>query len=155
MKKILIILFIFLTTTIPTFATTWVQIDSTTFIDKDSIKFYTRDNGEIDFTKKSFWIQQINDGKSDFFKKLNKISNTNIEYRRSREIIDIIRKKITTKSSAYYDIKGNVVYSNTNKDYQLDWQDIVPETNGELWFQLVRKKRLLNRLYKNQQLQQY
>ena len=149
MKKILITILCCLIM-LPAFATAWVQIDGTKYIDKDSIKYYKKDNGEYDFTKKSFWMKQINDGESEYFKNVSKVYKSNIEYVRTRWIIDTRRNKHTVKSSIYYDKNGNVINSYTIKDCYLEWDDVVPETTGELWFKLVKNKRLLNKIYKNQ-----
>ena len=45
------------------------------------------------------------------------------------------KKEIAIKSTVYYDLKENVAYGN---DYiALDWMSVVPETIGELKYNVV------------------
>lgn len=152
MKKFFLILTAFFMLNLPSFATTWVQVGDYEYIDKDSIEYYTDNHGEIQFNKKRYWMKTINhDG---LYKDEEKILKKKVSYCINQWIIDITKRAYAIKSGTSYDEKGNVVSTYSFKDYELNWNPIVPESKGEFWFELVKKPRYLKRLYKMQLTEQ-
>lgn len=155
MKKLLLILFLFLflVSCLNTQATTWVKIDSNEYIDKDSVEYYVNDYGQADFNKKVFWYKQDND-KSKVFKDFEKDFKKSASYALVQYIIDINQKKIASKSFYFYDKEGNSVLSQMYKDFELDWDTIVPNSKADLWYELVKRPRYLKKIYKLQLIEQ-
>ena len=54
----------------------------------------------------------------------------------------------------YYDEQGYPIMSYAKKDFELTWDAVVPNTNGEFWYELVKKPRHLKKMYKYQLEQQ-
>lgn len=153
MKKVFFILIAFFMLNLQSFATTWVQVGKSDYIDKDSVKYYVNDRGEVQFEKKTCWMKAFNDG-SDYFKQIQDGLDKKISYVISQRIIDTNKKAITTKSIIYYDEQKNSIFSHTSGDYELTWSPVVPNSNGELWFELIKKPRYLTKMYKYQLEQQ-
>ena len=153
MKKICFFLITFLMLNLQSYATTWVQVGDYEYIDKDSIVYYTNDHGEIQFNKKKFWLKAIND--DEMYKDIEKLLNKKVSYCINQWIIDTTKKTYVIKSGTLYDEKGNVVSSYSFKDYELNWNPIVPGSKGEYWFELVKKPRYLKKMYKIQSTKQY
>ena len=152
MKKFSLFLLAFLMLALNVQATTWVQVGDYEYIDKDSVEYYINDRGEMQFNKKTYWMKTINhDG---LYKEAEKISKKKISYSKDQWIADITKKSIAVKSGISYDKEGNVVSSYSFQDYELNWSPIVPESKGELWFELIRKPRYLKKLYKMQLAEQ-
>lgn len=147
MKKNLILLCLFLF--LPAQATTWVQYDNKKYIDKDSLQYYVDDRGYIKYNQKTFWTKSLNDN-SKYFKEIEKITKKKIWYILDKQIVDYGNDTLTYKSSAFYDIKGELAYSFTNEDFQLKWHSIVPDSNGAFVYELVRHPKFLKKLYKMQ-----
>ncbi len=53
-----------------------------------------------------------------------------------------------------YNNDGKPISSYSYKDYQLKYDSIAPNSNAELWAKLVKKPRILKKIYKWQQSQQ-
>lgn len=70
-------------------------------------------------------------------------------------IIDLSQKKLALKSSITYDKNGNVLTNSTYGDCQLEWSPIVPNSNAEFWLELIKKPRLLKKMYKMQKENMY
>ena len=49
-----------------------------------------------------------------------------------------------------YDENSNVITSFNNRDFQLEWHSIVPDSVGEIWYELVKSPRKLKKIYKEQ-----
>ena len=69
-------------------------------------------------------------------------------------IIDYSNNTIAVKAGMTYDKEGKPVSSYSYKDFELVYQAIAPSSNAELWAELIKKPRLLNKTYKWQQSQQ-
>ena len=152
MKNFLFVLIICFIVNLQSYATTWVQVGDYEYIDKDSIEYYIDDRGETHFNKKTFWTKIINNNNQ--YKETEKTIGKNFSYSIDKSIIDMTNKTFTIKTFTLYDEKGTVIYSDTNRDIQLNWNSIVPDSHGEFLFELVKKPRLLKKMYKYQQIKQ-
>lgn len=151
MKKFIITLLITLNIAITScYATSWIQIDDNNFIDKDSIKIYVDDNGYMNYNKRIFWTKYKG---NDIYKDLEKITNKKIEYGLSQNIVDYSNNTIAIKAGIAYDKEGKPVSSYSYQDFQLEYSSIAPNSNAELWAKLIKKPRLLKKIYKRQQSQ--
>ena len=128
-------------------AMSWVQIDDNNYIDKDNIKIYKDDYGVYNFDKKIFWIK-YNGNK--IYKDIEKIKHVKVAYGLSQYIVDYSKRMLAIKSSIVYNKEGQVITSYTYKDCELRWESIVPNSNGELWANLVKRPKTLKRIYKFQ-----
>ena len=150
MKKLFLLFFMLLCSSfLRTYAATWVQIDENHYIDKDSIKNYTNDSGDYDFNKKTFWLKYVG---NDIYKNSNIEQADEIFYGLTLYVINYSNNTIALKSGTLYNEEGKTLTSYTFKDFQLDWHVIVPNSNSEYWAELVKKPSLVNKLYKNQTL---
>ena len=151
MKKFIISLFIVLNVAITScYATSWVQISEYDFIDKDSIKVYVDDHGNINYNKRVFWTKYEGNG---IYKDLEKLTNSKIEYGLAQHIIDYSNNTMALKAGMTYDKDGKPVSSYSYQDFQLKYNSIAPNSNAELWAELVKKPRNLKKMYKWQQSQ--
>lgn len=150
MKKIIITLLFVFVSIIPTFAASWVQVDDNNYIDKDSVKLYVDDRGYMNYNKRVFWTKYQGNG---IYKELEKTTNSKIEYGLSQYIVDYTNNTIAIKAGMTYDKEGKPITSYSYQDFQLEYRSIAPNSNAELWAELVRKPRLLKRAYKWQQSQ--
>lgn len=148
-KNFLFILFAFFMLWLNTQATTWIKIDDNEYIDKDNISYYVNDNSQMNFNTKIFWYKYDNNN-SKLFKDLEKDAKRKISYALFQYIIDTNQKKIATKSLIFYDKQGDSVLNHTYKDFELDWDTIVPNSKADLWYELVKKPKYLKKLYKLQ-----
>jgi len=151
-KKFLSIIFMILALSLNVQAATWVQVGDYEYIDKDSVEYYIDDHEELQFNKKIFWLKI--DNKNNTFKEVEKDIKRKISYSLQQKIINTTQKKLTTKSIILYDKQDNSVFSYTYKDFELNWSAIVPNTNGEFWYELVKKPKYLKKLYKMQLMEQ-
>ena len=153
MKKVFFVLVAFFMLNLQSFATTWVQVGDYEFIDKDSINYYTNDRGEVLYGTKVYWMKTLyHDG--EYFKQAQTGIEKKIAYILSQRIIDVNKKAVTTKAIIYFDEQGNTIISYSPEDFELKWSAIVPNSRGELWYELVRKPRYLKKMYKYQHEQQ-
>ena len=151
MKKFIILLLIILNINVTLcFGASWVQVDDNNFIDKDSIKIYVDSQGYMNYNKRIFWIKYEG---NDIYKDLEKATNKKIEYSLSQYIIDYSNNTIAIKAGTTYDKEGKPVSSYSYKDYGLEYRAIAPNSNAELWAELIKKPRLLKKTYKWQQSQ--
>lgn len=151
MKKFIISLLLILNVIImPCYATSWVRLDDNNFIDKDSIKFYVDDYGNINYNKRIFWTKCEGNG---IYKDLEKLTNSKIEYGLAQFIIDYSNNTMALKAVMTYDKDGKPVSSYSYQDFQLEYNSIAPNSNAELWAELVKKPRNLKKMYKWQQSQ--
>lgn len=152
MKKFLFVLTVFLILNVKAYATAWVQVGDYEYIDKDSIEYYVDDYGKVQYDKKIYWMKTINN--NNLYENVEKMLNGKIVYCKTQWIIDTTKKSLVVKSDSCYDENGSVLASYSFKDYELDWKPIVPESKGELWFELVKKPRYLKKMYKMQLIEQ-
>lgn len=151
MKKFIISLLLILNVIImPCYSTSWVRLDDNNFIDKDSIKFYVDDYGNINYNKRIFWTKYEGNG---IYKDLEKLTNSKIEYGLAQFIIDYSNNTMALKAGMTYDKDGKPVSSYSYQDFQLKYNSIAPNSNAELWAELVKKPRNLKKMYKWQQSQ--
>ena len=129
-------------------AASWVKVYDYTYIDKDSINYYVNDYGTKVFDKKVFWTKS--DGPPKNFEKNEKILNKKISYELAKWVVNTKTNEIAVKSQAIYGEDGRTVYSNTYKDYQLQWRTILPDSKSEYWCFLIKKPKLLKKMYKMQ-----
>ena len=151
MKKVVAFILITMNIAITScFGSTWVQLDNNNFIDRDSIKIYRDAHGYINYNKRIFWTKYEG---NDIYKDLEKATNKKIEYGLSQYIVDFDNNTIATKAGMTYDKDGNPVTSFSYQDFQLEYRSIAPNSNAEYWAELVKKPRLLKKIYKWQQSQ--
>ena len=152
MKKVFFVLIAFFMLNLQSFATTWVQVGDHEFIDKDNINYYTDDQGNTRFEQKAYWMKTTN--RDEVYELVEKRFEKTISYVVTQRIMDTNRKSTTIKSIIYYDEQGYPIMSYAKKDFELTWDAVVPNTNGEFWYELVRKPRHLKKMYKYQLEQQ-
>lgn len=152
MKNILLVIFsVFIISLQPAISASWVKVDDNLFIDIDSIRVFVDENNNPDLNSRIFWVKFLNNN-SNYFKSLENQYHTKISYVLTQYIINTYKNSYTIKSSTYYDAESDVVSTNSNYRYNLEWMDIVPESVGELLLDAVEHKRQLKKLYKQQQL---
>ena len=141
MKKIFI-LFIIVFIAYPVSAADWKQIEDKSYIDVSSIKQYndpdTYSKKQYNRNEKEFWIKSLND-KSSYYTDWEVTYNKKIWYQISKNIIDCNNRTIATKSLAIYDIEGNIIDNYDVEHILLNRKDIIPETRGEDWYNIVCK----------------
>ena len=146
MKKFIISLFIVLNVAITScYAASWVRLDDNNFIDKDSIKFYVDNYGNVNYNKRIFWTKYEG---NNIYKDVEKVTNRKIEYGLAQFIIDYSNNTMATKAGMTYDKDGKPVSSYSYQDFQLKYDAIAPNSNAELWAELVKKPRELKKMYK-------
>ncbi|MBQ8459152.1 hypothetical protein IJ541_03505 [bacterium] len=151
MKKFIISLFIILNIAITScYAASWVRLDDNNFIDKDSIKIYVDDKGYMNYNKRIFWTKYEGNG---IYKDLEKVTNSKIEYGLTQFIIDYSNYTIAAKAGMTYDKNGKPISSYSYQDFKLKYDSIVPDSSAELWAELIKKPRVLKKMYKWQQSQ--
>ena len=140
MKKIFIIILLF-ATILPTFATIWEQVSEKSWIDIDSIEPFIDDYGNAVPNQYSFWVKSLNDG-SDNYKQLEKHFNKKVWYSLSKYVVDINTQKIAQKTSVLYAVNEKQPLDSYEEQFDtlLRWQTIVPNSVGELMFNIVRGK---------------
>ena len=149
MKKFIISLLIILNIAATScFGASWVQVDDNNFIDKDSIKIYVDNHGYMNYNKRVFWTKYEGNG---IYKDLEKATKKKIEYGLSQYIVDYSNNTIAIKAGMTYDKEGKPVSSYSYQDYEIEYRAIAPNSNAELWAELVKKPRLLKKAYKWQQ----
>lgn len=150
MKKLLLLvccLFI-----LPVHAASWVQISDDEYIDADSVQNYVDDYGNVNYRKKAFWKKTINNGNDEqFFQTFKDIDKVDVQSVNTRLIIDYTNKTIAIKSSAAYDKNGYTTSSYSFRDSQIEWRNIIPDSRGEEYYNLVKKPKQLKKIYKWQQ----
>lgn len=145
MKKLFLLFFMLLCSSfLRTYAATWVQIDENSYIDKDSIKNFSNEFGSINANQKSFWTKYI--GK-EYYKNCE---INNMDYVLTLNIIDYSNDTYSMKTIIVYDKDGKSIASDTVPNHRLHWENIVPDSRGEYYAELVKNPDLLNKLYKNQ-----
>lgn len=153
MKKVFFVFTAFLVFSLQSHATAWVQVSDNEYIDKDSIEYYINDQSETKFDKKTYWVKRFYS--EDSFKDIEKITKKKVAYCLIQEVLDMTQKRYAIKSIVVYDKDGNSIYPIMYKDYQLEWNTIIPDSYGELRYNLIRKPRLLKKMYKIQLTQQH
>ena len=133
----------------PTFAASWVEIGNWQFIDKDSVKRYVNDKGRTEFRKKTFWRKDA-DTNQDYMMSIEQLCHKKIGYIIAQEIIDYKKNKVASKTIIVYDGDSNIITNIENEDASLEWQDILPNSIGEKWYNLVKSPRTLKKMYKAQ-----
>ena len=123
-------------------ATNWIQVDDKMYMDVDSIEFFVSDG---QYNKRnnqySFWVKSLNDG-SDNYKQLEKHFNKKVWYSLSKYVVDIKTQKIAQKTSVLYAVNEKQPLDSYEEQFDtlLRWQTIVPNSVGELMFNIVRGK---------------
>ena len=124
-KNIYLVLFV-IVSIVPVFAADWKEIYPKNYIDVSSITWHK--------DTVSFWIKSLNPGTWKPFK------NKKIWYSKDYIAVDCKEKKFAIKSSLFYDLQGGVIDSyDVNYDSILDWNRIVPDTNGDILYQAFCK----------------
>ncbi len=143
MKKI-IFLIILLAIDMPSFASNWVQFGEKTYVDTESIELYKTEYGDIKFGKYSFWIKDLND-KSTRFNDLEKLLKKKIWYKMENYIMDCNAKNMAMNQVIIYGLQNDVLDS-YNHIY-LNYEKIVPDSNGEVWYYLICKPKQFKKKY--------
>lgn len=142
MKNFIVLLFLLTISMLQVQATNWIQVDDKMYMDVDSIEFFVSDG---QYNKRnnqySFWVKSLNDG-SDNYKQLEKHFNKKVWYSLSKYVVDINTQKIAQKTSVLYAVneKQPLDLYEEQFDTLLRWQTIVPNSVGELMFNIVRGK---------------
>ena len=126
MKKILILIVFLFVGILKAYTANWVEIDEKIYTDTSSIEKYNvigRNNVY------SIWTKHLNDN-SDFFKDNEKHFGKKIWYFLNMSLIDCNNKEFAVKSAWAYDIKGKVIYSET-ENFNVEWLPIVPQSYAE------------------------
>ena len=133
----------------PVYSATWVQIDVNYCIDKDSIQSYVNDNGDVEDNKSVFWLK---DNKPENYKDIENRYKKPLSYALSQIIIDYSKNTVALKSNIIYDKSNEIITKNTFKDDKLKWNLIEPKSNAELWANLIKNPKILNKIHKYQQI---
>lgn len=121
---------------LPTFATSnWVQIGNKMYIDTNSVRKENYFNSNYN-NYYSVWIKWLNDGSKNFLNTEN-YYKTKIWYTLQQNYIDCKNKRLSWKSYIIYDLKGNIVESKTQNDYNFLFESIAPDTTGDLMYGFV------------------
>ncbi len=122
MKKFISIVFFTLISFLPAYAADWKEIQPKTYIDASSVT-WKKDTV-------SFWMKSLNPGT------WSPVNNKKVWYVKDYIFIDCKEKKLAYQSSIYYDMKGQLINSfDVEYESLLEWQRVVPETNGDVWYQ--------------------
>lgn len=149
MKKSFMLLLLILNVTITScFGVSWVKLDDNNFIDKDSIKFYVDDYGNVNYHKRVFWTKYEGNG---IYQEIEKMTGSKIEYGLAQFIIDYSNNTMALKAGMTYDKDGKPVSSYSYQDFQLKYNSIAPNSNAELWADLIKRPKVLKKIYKFQQ----
>lgn len=142
MKNFIALLFLLAFSMLQVQATNWMQVDDKMYMDMDSIEFFVPDR---QYNKRnnqySFWVKSLNDG-SDNYKQLEKHFNKKVWYFLSKYIVDINTQKIAQKTSVLYAVDEKQPLDSYEEQFDslLQWHTIVPNSVGELMFNIVREK---------------
>ena len=142
MKNFIVLLFLLTISMLQVQATNWIQVDDKMYMDVDSIEFFVSDG---QYNKRnnqySFWVKSLNDG-SDNYKQLEKHFNKKVWYSLSKYVVDINTQKIAQKTSVLYAVNEKQPLDSYEEQFDtlLRWQTIVPNSVGELMFNIVRGK---------------
>ena len=149
MKKFFVLISLLLFFVTPVFSATWIQLGDKLYIDKDSISTYIDDYDSSKTEQKTFWIKQLNNGNYNF-KKLEKTFNKKVWYVMYQWIVNTKNNTQSIKTTVCYDLKNGVIDYYTIPDFMLTWNRIVPDTLGELLYNLISDKNLLEKIYEAQ-----
>ena len=134
-KKLNLLLIGLIISILPTFATSnWVQIGNKMYIDTNSVRKENYFNSNYN-NYYSVWIKWLNDG-SNFLNTEN-YYKTKIWYTLQQNYIDCKNKRLSWKSYIIYDLKGNIVESKTQNNYNFLFESIAPDTTGDLMYGFV------------------
>ncbi len=148
MRKFLLLLFM-LFFCLQANASSWLQLKEKTYIDLDSIDYYIDDYDNVNYNQKTFWMKNLND-KSEYFKELEKIAGTKIWYIIDKTVINLHSKKIALVSSTAYNLDNEAIDSFSRNKYELSWHDIIPDSFGEMLYEIVKDPKPFEKIYKKQ-----
>ncbi|MBP3821686.1 hypothetical protein J6G99_08615 [bacterium] len=130
-KNLFFVLIAMLTMASCVFAAEWIQIGEKSYLDVSSLSPYEYNHTDVTY---SIWKKSLNDG-TDTWKNLEKILGKKLWYSKVLFVINCTKKEIGIKSAIHYDLNENV--ADSNEFIYLNWQSVVPETNGEFMYALV------------------
>jgi hypothetical protein len=123
--KTFILLSVFLISN-SSFSQNWVYVGSSVSGDK----YYLRDSNTNESGYKKVWSKQVS--KRMTYKKGNKTYTLINGYCLDLKEYDCTGKQLKLVSFAYYNSKGIVVYSYQFQSYETDWNDVLPDSVGEM-----------------------
>jgi hypothetical protein len=128
MKKFFLIIVYFIISITCVLASEWKEISNKSYIDVSSIQ-------QDSFGYRYAWLKLLNDGT------FKPIKNKKIHYIMAYHAFDCSLKKVDQISVTSYGLSGEVLESwempNYSPKYSMTWLNVVPDTNGEIWFYLV------------------
>ena len=133
MKKFVVIFSLLVLSITPVLASNWVQLSPNEYIDTYSIRkenYMWSNRGNY----YSLWIKYTNNCSPIFQDYTTGQCNRNIHYSLSQYIVDCENKKIGVKGFAKYNEDGETISSNTLSDYQVVWDNVIPDSKGETWY---------------------
>ena len=110
----------------PCLSQDWVYAGASTKGDK----YYVRNSSTEEYEGKKVWTKQVS--KTITYKKGNKTYTLTDGYCLNLRIYDCSGRRFKLVSFAYYNSKGTVVYSYQFPDYLTEWQDVFPDSIGEM-----------------------
>ena len=121
---------------LPCLAANWEQVDDKgkMFIDTLSIQEYNYGSRAGQYY--SFWMKNLNKN-DEVSKKIEKIFKKKYWYSKDKIIINCKDELIAIKSTVYYDLAGEPIPDSSYEHIALDWHSIIPESNGEFWYNIV------------------
>ena len=126
MKKVVSIVFFTLISFLPVYAADWKEIQPKNYIDASSVA-WKKDTV-------SFWKKSLNPGTWSL------VNNKKVWYVKDYIYIDCKEKKLAYQSSIYYYMKDQLINSfDVEYENLLEWQRVVPDTNGDVWYHLFCK----------------
>ena len=139
MKNFIVLLFLLTFSMLQVQAANWIQVDDKMYMDVDSIEYFVSDGQYNQRNNQySFWVKSLNDG-SDNYKQLEKHFNKKVWYSLSKYVVDINTQKIAQKTSVLYAVNEKQPLDSYEEQFDtlLRWQTIVPNSVGELMFNIV------------------
>ena len=120
-KNILFVIYLFFIQ-LTVHAADWKEIYQKNYIDVNSIMW--------EKNTVSFWMKSLNPGNWE------PINNKKIWYNKDNVLIDCKKRRLAIKSVVTYDLNQNVINSfEEQNEILLQWNSIVPETNGEILYE--------------------
>ncbi|MDD3237627.1 MAG: hypothetical protein PHV37_05960 [Candidatus Gastranaerophilales bacterium] len=140
MRRIFLLITALFLSTIQTYATNWVPItnDNKNFIDTESIEYFTDTLNYRSTNKYSFWTKSLND-KTQLYTFIEKNYHKKPWYKLNKQVVDCTNKKLGLESLIVYDLKEQVITSDEYNILLSDWHSIVPDSYGELLYDVVCK----------------
>lgn len=130
-KKVIVLLLISFIP-LPVFAAKWKEVVPKRYIDVNS---YQHLNDTLYPNRYSIWEKYLNDSSKNF-KYIEKQTGKKPWYNLTHWGADCSSKTINELDIIYYDLNGEVIYSDSNSLYS-GWNSVIPDSLGEFYYKLL------------------